>query len=134
MHLHMVNACLHSGNIHKYHSCNSMDHGADSDSSRMILLPYVHPSPHPSQQDAQIINYVFPMGAPFPTCPNMDPQCNHLALCSPGLPMAIFPLVREASSFHLTDYLECKFVSIVLNIIDVGASISHLGPQNSQPC
>ena len=80
------------------------------------------------------INFDFPAGVPSPAHPNMDPRCNSLALCPPGLPVAVSPLIREAWSFHLADYPEHEFVSAVLNIIDVRASIGHSGPQTSQSC
>src|SRR5882724_3621379 len=51
-----------------------------------------------------------------------------------GLPAAVSPLIREAWNFHLTDYPDHKFMSAILNIIHVGASISHLGPQTLQSC
>src|SRR5882724_9950306 len=65
---------------------------------------------------------------------NTDLHCNCLALCPPGLPKASSPLIREAWNLFLTDYPECKFVSGLLNIIDVGASIGHLGLPISQSC
>jgi len=44
--------------------------------------------------------------------------------------MAISPLNRDAWNFHLADYLDRKFVDAILNIIDVGASIGHMGLPN----
>ena len=48
--------------------------------------------------------------------------------------MAISPLNRDAWNFHLSDYLDHKFIDAILNIIDVGASIGHMGPPKSQLC
>src|SRR5882672_7018987 len=100
----------------------------------MSQQPFVHPSSCPIQRDEQSTNYLFPTGVPPPTRPNTDPRCNCVALCPSGLPAAISPLIREAWSSHLADYLDHKFINAVLNIIDVGASIGHLGPQISQSC
>src|SRR5882724_3448670 len=57
-----------------------------------------------------------------------------MALCPPGLPEATSPLIREAWRSHLTDYPDSEFMNTILNIIDVGASIGHSGPQISQSC
>src|SRR5882672_3435032 len=100
----------------------------------MRQRPFVHPSSCPSQRDEQSMIYLFPAGAPPPICPNTDPRCNHVALCPSGLPAAISPLIKEAWSSHLADYPDHEFVNAVLNIIDVGASIGHSGPQISQSC
>src|SRR5882672_6768489 len=103
-------------------------------SSRVGNPFLTHPSSRPSQRHEQSTIYLFPTGAPPPICPNTDPRCNRMALCPSGLPAAISPLIREAWSSHLTDYLDCEFINTVMNIIDVGASIGHLGPQISQSC
>src|SRR5882672_5585684 len=100
----------------------------------MSQQPFVHPSSRPSQRDEQSTNYLFPTGAPPPTHPNTDPRCNRVALCPSGLPAAIYPLIKEAWSSHLADYPDREFMNTVLNIIDVGASIGHSGPQISQSC
>jgi len=57
-----------------------------------------------------------------------------MAICLPGLPMVVSPLNRDAWSFHLAEYPDCNFVDAVLNIINVGASIGHSGPQKPQSC
>ena len=44
------------------------------------------------------------------------------------------PLIRDAWDLNLTNYTDCKFVSGLLNIIDVGASIGHSGLPISQLC
>ena len=80
------------------------------------------------------MNTNFPEGKNPPIHPNTDFFFNCLALCPPGLPKASSPLIREAWNLFLTDYPECKFVSGLLNIIDVGASIGHLGLPISQSC
>jgi len=43
-------------------------------------------------------------------------------------------LIREAWDLFLADYPDREFVSGLLNIIDVGASIGHSGPPISQSC
>jgi len=43
-------------------------------------------------------------------------------------------LNREAWGSYLSDYPDRCFVDSILNIIDVGASIGHLGPSRSQNC
>ena len=43
-------------------------------------------------------------------------------------------MIREAWDLFLADYPDHKFVSGLLNIIDVGASIGHSGPLISQSC
>jgi len=48
--------------------------------------------------------------------------------------MAISPLNRDAWNFHLADYPDREFVDAILNIIDVGASIGHVGLLKSQSC
>src|SRR5882724_4121453 len=98
----------------------------------MSQQPVVHPSPCPSQRDVQILNKDFPAGPASPPHPNTNPHCNHLALCPIGLPKAFSPLNRDAWDLHLVDYLDHEFVNAILNIIDVGPSIGHLGPQKSQ--
>jgi len=100
----------------------------------MSQQPNVYPSPCPSLRDVQIMNTKFPAGAPPHTHPNTNPHCNRLALCPPGLPTAISPLNRDAWNFHLTDYPDREFVNAILNIIDVGASIGHVGLLKSQSC
>jgi len=55
-------------------------------------------------------------------------------MCPPGLPKAYSPLIREAWDSFLADYPDHEFVSGLLNIIDVGASIGHSGPPISQSC
>src|SRR5882724_7641496 len=55
-------------------------------------------------------------------------------MCPPGLPKAYSPLIREAWDSFLADYPDRKFVSSLLNIIDVGASIGHSGLPISQLC
>src|SRR5882724_4824111 len=80
------------------------------------------------------MNYVFPAGAPPPARPNTDPRCNSMALCPPDLPTAKSPLIRDAWRSYLADYPDSEFVSTILNIIDVKASIGHSGPQIFQSC
>ena len=48
--------------------------------------------------------------------------------------MAISPLNRDAWNFNLADYLDHKFINMILNIIDVGESIGHMGLLKSQLC
>ena len=100
----------------------------------MSLQPVVHPSPRPSHRDVQNINTIFPAGKNPPIRPNTDLCCNQLALCPPGLPKAHSTLIRETWDKFLTSYPDCEFVSSLLNIIDVGASIGHSGPPISQSC
>jgi len=68
------------------------------------------------------------------TCPNTNPHCNHLALCLASLPPAISTLNRAAWNYYLTDYLDHDFVDMILNIIDVGASVGHLDLPKIQLC
>ena len=68
------------------------------------------------------------------TCPNTNPHCNHLALCLASLPPAISTLNRAAWDSYLTGYLNHKFVDVILNIIDVGASVGHLDLPKIQLC
>src|SRR5882672_7054154 len=119
----------------------------------MSQQPVVHPSSSPSQGDVQNMNTIVPpthsptylhcnhlapgppnTGKIPPIRPNTDLHCNHLALCPSGLPKASSPLIREAWDSFLADYPDCEFVSGLLNIIDVGASIGHSGPPISQLC
>ena len=100
----------------------------------MSLQPVVHPSPRPSHRDVQNVNTIFPTGKNPPIRPNTDLCCNWLALCPPGLPKAYSPLIRETWDSFLADYPDSKFVSGLLNIIDVGASIGHSGMLISQSC
>ena len=119
----------------------------------MSQQPVVYPSPHPSQGDVQNMNTIFPSICPStnlhcnhlahcppsvgenpPIHPNTDLCCNRLALCPDGLPKAKSPLIREAWDLLLADYPDRDFVNGLLNIIDVGASIGHSGPQTSQSC
>src|SRR5882724_8807696 len=93
----------------------------------------VHSSPHPSQGNVLLENTVFPVGPLPPTCPNTDPCSNHLAYFPAGLLPAISPLKRDVWAAHLTEYPDRKFVDALLNIIDVGASIGHVGTQKYQP-
>src|SRR5882724_10296044 len=100
----------------------------------MSQRPHVHPSPCPSQKDIHPMNYLFPAGAPPPAHPNTDPRCNSMSLSPPSLPMAKSPLIRDTWRSYLADYPDGEFVSAILNIIDVGASIGHSGPHISQLC
>ena len=50
----------------------------------MSQQPVVHPSPHLSQGDLQLLNKDFPAGPAGPPNPNTSPHCNHLALCPVG--------------------------------------------------
>ena len=100
----------------------------------MRQQPLEHPSPHPSHRNVQNVNNIFPVGKNPPICPNTDLHCNCLALCPPGLPKASSSLIREAWYLLLADYPDCEFVNGLLNIIDVGAFIGHLGPPISQSC
>ena len=100
----------------------------------MRQQPLGHPSPYPSHRNVQNVNNIFPVGKNLSNHPNTDLHCNHLALCPPGLPKASSPLIREAWDLLLTDYPDHEFVSRLLNIIDVGASIGQLGPLISQSC
>src|SRR5882672_4986300 len=100
----------------------------------MSTLPIVHPSPRPSPKDVQIKKFEFIAGPAPPTRPNTDPRCNCQALFPPGLPHTYSPLNRDAWESHLSDYQDQTFVDAILNIIDVGASISHLGPPKNQLC
>src|SRR5882724_4690712 len=111
-------------------SCSKSDY----DGGRTRQQPLVHPSPHPSHRNVQNMNTYFPVGKNPPIHPNTDLHCNCLALCPPGLPKASSPLIREAWDLLLTNYPDCEFVSGLLNIIDVGASIGHSGPLISQSC
>ena len=54
------------------------------------------------------------------------------SLLTPGLPKAYSPLIRDAWDLLLTNYPDHEFVSSLLNIIDVGESIGHLGLPMSQ--
>src|SRR5882672_11426756 len=94
----------------------------------------VHSSPRPSQGNVLIENTLFPAGPIPPIRPNTDPHLNRLALCPAGLPPAISPLKRDIWAYHLADYLDHEFVATLLNIIDMGASIGHVGTQKSQSC
>src|SRR5882724_11724011 len=100
----------------------------------MSQQPVVHPSPRPSHRDVQNINTIFPAGKNPPIRPNTNLCCNRLAMCPPGLPKAKSPMIREAWDLFLADYPDREFVNDLLNIIDVGASIGHSGPQISQSC
>src|SRR5882724_8351366 len=100
----------------------------------MSQQPVVHPSPCPSHRDVQNINTIFPAGKNPPIRPNTDLRCNQLAMCPPGIPKAYSPLIRETWDSFLADYPDHEFVSGLLNIIDMGASIGHCGPQISQWC
>src|SRR5882724_1264440 len=84
----------------------------------------VHPSPHPSLRDLQKLNTLFLDGNNPPAHRNTNLHCNSLALCPPGLPKASSPLIRDAWDLLLTDYPDCKFISSLLNIIDVGALLA----------
>src|SRR5882672_9769922 len=95
----------------------------------MSQQPVVYPSSRPSHGDVQNMNTNFP-----PIHPSTDLCCNCLALCPPGLPKASSPLIREAWDLFLADYPDHEFVSGLLNIIDVGASIGHSGLPISQSC
>ena len=66
--------------------------------------------------------------------PNTDPCFNRLALCLAGLLPAISTLNRASWDYYLTDYTDCEFVDVILNIIDVGASVGHLGLPKIQSC
>src|SRR5882672_4522750 len=94
----------------------------------------VHSSPRPSQRNLLLGNTVFPMGPAPPTCPNTNPHCNSLALFPTGLPLAASPLKRATWASYLAEYPDHGFVDALLNIIDVGASIGHMGTQKSQSC
>ena len=94
----------------------------------------VHSSPCPSQGNLLLENTSFPMVSTPPTHPNTDPCCNRLASCPAGLPPAISPLNRDAWASNLEDYPDRKILDTLLNIIDVGASISHMGIQKHQSC
>src|SRR5882672_12590547 len=94
----------------------------------------VHSSPRPSQRNLLLGNTVFPMGPAPPTHPNTNPHCNSLALCPAGLPLATSPLKRATWASYLAEYPDCEFVDALLNIIDVGASIGHMGTQKLQSC
>src|SRR5882672_6890009 len=98
------------------------------------MLPIVHPSPRPSPKDVQIKNLEFIARPAPPVRPNTDPRCNRQALCPPGLPHTYSPLNRDAWESHLSDYLDREFVDTILNIVDVGASIGHLGLPKNQLC
>src|SRR5882724_3633196 len=100
----------------------------------MSQQPVVHPSPRPSLRDVQNLNTLFHDGNNPPAHPNTDSRCNSLALCPPGLPKASSPLIRDAWDLLLANYPDCEFISGLLNIVDVGASIGHLGPLMSQSC
>ena len=94
----------------------------------------VHSSPHPSQGNVLLENTLFLVGPLPPTHPNTDPHCNHLAYFPAGLLPAIPPLKRDVWVAHLADYPDREFMDALLNIIDVGASIGHVGSQKSQSC
>src|SRR5882672_9568533 len=94
----------------------------------------VHSSPRPSQRNVLLETTVFPMGPAPPTRPNTNPRCNSLALCPAGLPPAISPLKRATWASYLAEYPDHEFMDALLNIIDVGASIGHMGSQKSQSC
>src|SRR5882724_2521746 len=100
----------------------------------MSQLPIVHPSSRPSQGDVYHTNTKFPAGVVPSAHPNTNPHCNHLELCLAGLPPAISTLNRAAWDSYLTDYLDCKFIDAILNIMDVGASVAHSGPLRIQSC
>src|SRR5882672_357374 len=119
----------------------------------MSQQPVVYPSSLPSHGDVQNMNTIVPpthsptnlhcnhlapgppnTGKIPPICPSTDMRCNRLALCPPSLPKASSPLIREAWDFFLANYPDREFVSGLLNIIDVGASIGHSGPPISQLC
>jgi len=100
----------------------------------MSWLPIVHPSSRPSQGDVYCTNTKFPAGVVPSAHSNTNPHCNHLALCPAGLRLAISTLNRAAWDFYLTDYLDCKFIDMILNIMDVGASVGHLGLPRIQLC
>src|SRR5882724_8533153 len=99
----------------------------------MSQQPVVHPSPCPSLGDVQKLNTLFHDGKNPPAHPNTDLCCNRLALCPLGLPKAS-PLIRDKWDLLLANYPDHEFVSGLLNIIDVGASIGHSGPPISQSC
>ena len=94
----------------------------------------VHSSPHTSQGNVLLENTLFPVVSTPPTHPNTNPCCNSLASCPAGLPPAISPLKRATWASYLAEYPDREFVSTLLNIIDVGASIGHVGTQKSQSC
>ena len=73
------------------------------------------------------------------TCPqifSLGPWCHS----HPYIHVAAFLRLKQLHAIPwvcihgLADYPDCKFVSAILNIIDVGASIGHSGPQTSQSC
>src|SRR5882672_8861653 len=98
------------------------------------MLPIVHPSPRPSPRDVQIKKFEFIAGPAPPTQPNTNPHCNLWALCHTCLPHTYSPLNRDAWESHLSDYPDQEFMDAILNIIDVGASISHLGLPKNKSC
>src|SRR5882724_9576675 len=82
----------------------------------------------------KILIQYFPLGrillsVQTPTCAAIGWLCAPLAYRRP-----IPPLIRETWDSFLANYPDREFVSGLLNIIDVGASIGHSGPPISQSC
>src|SRR5882724_7912855 len=95
----------------------------------------VQSTPHPCPWEVQELGYIqFSPGTLLPLRPHTNPHSNHVSLCPPGLPKAKSTLNRDAWEFYLSDYPDRCFVGSIINLIDMGASISHLGPSRSQNC
>ena len=69
-----------------------------------------------------------------PLHPNTNPHSNHVSLCPPGLTSIVSTLKRDTWEYYLSEYPDQSFVDSILNIIDVGASIGHMGPSKPQMC
>ena len=95
----------------------------------------IQSTPCPCPQDRQESNLTqFLPGALPPLRPNTNPHLNLTPLCPPGLPKAESTCNREAWKFYLSEYPDRCFVDSILNIIDMGTSIGHLGPSIFQIC
>src|SRR5882724_6961759 len=73
-------------------------------------------------------------GALPPLYPRTNPRSNHVALCPSGLPSIVSTLKRDTCEYYLSEYPDQSFVDSILNIIYVGACISHMVPSKPQMC
>src|SRR5882724_9806648 len=95
----------------------------------------VESTPCPFPQDVQEMQFHISLAGNIPPFfPNTNPQSNLTSSCPPGLPKVKSMLNRDVWHFYLVDYPDCVFVDFLLNIIDIGASIGHMGPPKSQYC
>jgi len=97
------------------------------------MLPIVHPSPRPSPKDVQIKNFEFIAG-PAHLLDQIPILIAITGSVPPWSSPHLFPLNRDTWESHLSDYQDRVFMDAILNIIDVGASISHSGLLKNQSC